>query len=110
MNQKRTYEYWDEEMSQRADLIRTGQATDLLARLFESYARLAQAYYSEAGYSKQAIDSLIEGDRQAIKDNLLPKIPTPVNQPLAGQRTDDQFKNDAMIDLGLLFREFKIKK
>lgn len=109
MNQKRMYEYWDDEMSQRAALIRTGQATDLLARLFESYARLAVAYYSEAGYTKQAIDTLLEGDRQAIKDNLLPKIPVAVNQPLAAQKTDDQFRNDAMIDLGLLFREFEVK-
>lgn len=110
MNQKRTYEYWDDEMSQRTALIRTGQAVDLVARLFESYARLAVAYYSEAGYTKQAIDALLEGDRRAIKDNLLPPIPIEVNQPLAKQKTDDQFRNDAMIDLGLLFREFKVKK
>lgn len=117
--------YYDDELKQCVAKLPQTDILGLLESIFNSMSALMGLYYKECGHKDADIELKISQEIAAIKtlvrhrSDQFPDEPSPEalkamksKQMMSGFGVpcDDQFINDATIDLGLILSEFGVKK
>ncbi len=108
-NQKKSY--YDDEIRQSIARLTTEDKLDLIESLFNGMSVAMTAYHYMNGKSSSEIDLLMAKEVNGIKALVKARIATTLatfNRPKAA--TDDQFVNDATIDMNLILSEFVKKR
>ena len=115
-------DYFDDELKNQVAKLTEEDRLRLIESLFNAMTNSMGAFYSAAGHSDREIQMLInteiKGVKQLVADRvkeleLVDKVLTD-EAPEEGSLThkppmDDQMVNDALIDLGLILKEFGVK-
>lgn len=103
--------YYDDEIRQSIAKLSTEDKLDLIESLFNGMATAMNAYHYMNGKTSGEIDFLMNKEVEGIKALVKERISTTLitfKRPKGP--TDDQFVNDATIDMNLILSELNKKK
>lgn len=114
-------EYYDDEMRDGIAKLTKEDRLRLMESLFNAMTSSMRAFYLSAGHSDREIQMLINTEIKGVKELIrnrvseLDAVDIAVDEKVSESSeptksvTDDQMVNDAMIDLGLILKEFGVK-
>lgn len=106
--------FYDEEIKQAIASLPQHDRLALVESLFNGMVNTMRAYYLDKGHSDREIQMLIQTEVNGVKKLISERvnaIPKPVEEVEIVElpAMDDQFFNDASIDLGIILENFGVQ-